>query len=145
MDFPGKNTGVGCHFLLQEIFPTQGSNPCLLHWQVCSSPLSHQGSPPLQRGNAKFTFVNTPEQGQTSWWMSGFCLALYQECPGPIGRAASVPPPARISRRCVIPQSLSKRGVWHRRNRLPLRQPCQEDQLHDLQHLKQNEKCSFLY
>ena len=30
MDFPGKNTGVGCHFLLQGIFPTQGSNPHLL-------------------------------------------------------------------------------------------------------------------
>ena len=28
---PGKNTGVGCHSLLQEIFLTQGSNPCLLH------------------------------------------------------------------------------------------------------------------
>ena len=26
-DFPGKNTGVGCHFLLQGIFLTQGSNP----------------------------------------------------------------------------------------------------------------------
>ena len=42
-DFPGKNTGVGCHFLLQGIFPTQGSNPSLLHWQVGSLPLSHQG------------------------------------------------------------------------------------------------------
>ena len=31
---PGKNTGVGCHFLLQAIFLTQGSNPCLLHWQA---------------------------------------------------------------------------------------------------------------
>ena len=30
-DFPGKNIGVGCHFLLQEIFPTQGSSSCLLH------------------------------------------------------------------------------------------------------------------
>jgi len=29
-DFPGKNTGVGCHFLLKEIFPTQGSSPSLL-------------------------------------------------------------------------------------------------------------------
>ena len=29
-DSPGKNTGVGCHALLQEIFPTQGSNPGLL-------------------------------------------------------------------------------------------------------------------
>ena len=35
-DFPGKTTGVGCHFLLQGIFPTQGSNPHLLHWQVDS-------------------------------------------------------------------------------------------------------------
>ena len=33
-DFPGKNTGVGCHFLLQGIFPTQGLNLCLLHWQA---------------------------------------------------------------------------------------------------------------
>ena len=30
-DSPGKNTGVGCHSLLQGIFPTQGSNQCLLH------------------------------------------------------------------------------------------------------------------
>ena len=28
-NFPAKNTGVGCHFLLQGIFATQGSNPCL--------------------------------------------------------------------------------------------------------------------
>ena len=38
-NFPGKNTGVGCHFLLQGIFPNQGLNPGLLHWQVDSSPL----------------------------------------------------------------------------------------------------------
>ena len=30
-DFPSKKTGVGCHFLLWGIFPTQGSNPALLH------------------------------------------------------------------------------------------------------------------
>ena len=36
-DSPGKNTGVGCHALLMEIFPTQESNLrllCLLHWRV---------------------------------------------------------------------------------------------------------------
>ena len=33
-DSPGKDTGVGCHFLLQGIFPTQGWNLCLLHWQA---------------------------------------------------------------------------------------------------------------
>ena len=43
-DFPGKNTEVGCHFLLQEIFPTQGSNKPLLHWQTGSLLLSYQGS-----------------------------------------------------------------------------------------------------
>ena len=41
----GKNTVVGCHFLLQGIFPTQGSNLCLLHWQADSLPLSLLGSP----------------------------------------------------------------------------------------------------
>ena len=40
MDFLGKNTGVGRHSLLQGIFPTQKSNPCLLHWQADSLPLS---------------------------------------------------------------------------------------------------------
>ena len=45
MGFPGKNTGVGCHFLLQGIFLTQGSNPHLLHCQVDSFSLSHQESP----------------------------------------------------------------------------------------------------
>ena len=40
-DSPGKNTGVGCHFLLQGIFLTQGSNPGLLHYRQTLSPLSH--------------------------------------------------------------------------------------------------------
>ena len=42
---PGKNTGVGCHALLQEIFPIQGSNPGLLHYRRILYRLSHQGSP----------------------------------------------------------------------------------------------------
>ena len=41
-DSPGKNTGVGCHFLLQQIFPIQRSNLHLLHWKRDSLPLSHQ-------------------------------------------------------------------------------------------------------
>ena len=45
-DFPGKNTGVDCHFLLQGIVPTQGYNFLhLLHWQADSLPLSHLKSP----------------------------------------------------------------------------------------------------
>ena len=48
---PGKNTGVGCHALLQGILPTQGSNPCLLHWQADSLPVSYQGSPKSFNGH----------------------------------------------------------------------------------------------
>ena len=43
-DSPGKSTGVGCHFLLQRIFPTQGSNPGLPHCRQTLYCLSHQGS-----------------------------------------------------------------------------------------------------
>ena len=43
-DFPGKNTGVSGHFLLQGIFPTQGPNPRLLHGMQILYRLSHQGS-----------------------------------------------------------------------------------------------------
>ena len=44
-DFPGKNTGVGCHFLLQRTFPTQGLNLGLLHCRQMLYHLNHQGSP----------------------------------------------------------------------------------------------------
>ena len=44
-NFPGKSTGVGCHFLLQGIFPTQGSNPGLPHSRQTLYHLSHKGSP----------------------------------------------------------------------------------------------------
>ena len=47
---PGKNTGMSCHALLQGIFLTQRSNPCLLcllHWQAGSLPLA----PPVPRAS----------------------------------------------------------------------------------------------
>ena len=43
-DFPGKNTRVGCHLLLQEIFPTQGLNLGLPQCRQTLYRLSHQGS-----------------------------------------------------------------------------------------------------
>ena len=49
-DSPGKNTGVGCHALLQRIFPTKGLNQhhlCLLHCRWILYPLTHLGSPLL--------------------------------------------------------------------------------------------------
>ena len=74
-DFPGKNTGVGCHFLLQGIFPTQGLNPGLLHCRQTLYPLSHQGSPNVpwspflgRAGVGKNTgWVAIPFSRRSSW------------------------------------------------------------------------------
>ena len=44
-DSPGKSTGVGCHFLLQGIFPTQESNPGLLYCMQTLYRLSYGGKP----------------------------------------------------------------------------------------------------
>ena len=51
-DIPGKNTGVGCHALLQGIFPTQGSNPGL-HCRQTLYQLSYKGSPNQVHCNIK--------------------------------------------------------------------------------------------
>ena len=58
---PGKNTGVGCHALLQGIFPTQGSNPGLLHCRRILYHLSHWGSPRI------LGWVTYPFSRGTSW------------------------------------------------------------------------------
>ena len=55
-DSPGKNTGVGCHALLQGFFPTWGLNPRLLyflHWQAGCSLLAQPGKPYLRLGIAQ--------------------------------------------------------------------------------------------
>ena len=59
-DSPGKNTGVGCHFLLQGIFLTQGLNPhllCLLHWQAGSLPPVPPGKHPLHTLEHGYAFA----------------------------------------------------------------------------------------
>ena len=56
-DFPSKNTGVGCHFLLQGIFPTQGSNLGLPHCRQTLYHLSHQGSLISGRKESKDTWA----------------------------------------------------------------------------------------
>ena len=85
-DSPGKNTGVGYHFLLQRIFLIQGSIPLLLHWQVDSLPLSHLGSPQrfLVEGNS------APETHDLLWRrfhlsqleVDGGCWHLWAEAQG---------------------------------------------------------------
>ena len=61
-DFPGKNTRVGCHALVQEIFPTQGLNLhllCLLRWDVGPLPLVQPGKPCFS-GLLTFSFLFQP-------------------------------------------------------------------------------------
>ena len=52
-DFPDKNTGVGCHFLLQGIFLTQGLNPGLWHWRHTLCHLSYQGRSIFKSGDTQ--------------------------------------------------------------------------------------------
>ena len=59
-DSPGKNTGVGCHFLLQGIFLTQWLNQhllCLLHWQAGSLPPVPPGKHPLHTLEHGYAFA----------------------------------------------------------------------------------------
>ena len=76
-DSPGKDTGVGCHALLQGIFPTKGLNPGLLHCRQILYCLSHKRSPrilewaayPFSRGSSRnWTGVSCTAGGFfTSW------------------------------------------------------------------------------
>ena len=68
---PGQNTEVGSLSLLQGIFPTQGSNPGLLHCRWILYQLSHKGSPrilewvayPFSRGSSQADFYQLSYQG----------------------------------------------------------------------------------
>ena len=57
---------VGCHFLLQGIFLTQGLNPCFLHWQADSLPLRHLASP-----------MNCMKKSKVKMLVTQSCLTLY--------------------------------------------------------------------
>ena len=93
---PGKNTGVGCHALLQEIFPTQILNLGLPHcWQILYQ-LNHQGSPRRMEWVAyPFSSRSSPPRNWTrisciaggfftSWatnkcvWLSLLCLSQFR-------------------------------------------------------------------
>ena len=71
-DSLGKNAGVDCHSLLKGIFPTQGSNPGLPHWERILYCLSHQGSPRI------LEWVAIPFSRGSSWprnWTGVSCTA----------------------------------------------------------------------
>ena len=66
-DFLGKCTGVGCCFLLQGIFPTQGLNPGLSHCRQILYHLSYQGSPFSAKENEKVCLTFKKEVMRKAW------------------------------------------------------------------------------
>ena len=66
-DSPGKNTGVGCHALLQEIFPTQGLNPRLPHCRHILYHLSHQGNPASSVQFSSVQLLSHVQLSATPW------------------------------------------------------------------------------
>ena len=79
---PGKNTGGGCHALLQEIFLTQGSNLCLLHllhWQASSLPLEPPGKP-LTWLSVQFSFRSTRFLCFPPALLGCYFLLLFSDC-----------------------------------------------------------------
>ena len=122
MDFQGKNAEVGCHFFLYAISLTQGLNPCLLHGQADSLPLSHQvaapakslqscptlcspidGSPPdsavpgiLQARTLEWVAISF--SNAWNWKVKGKLLSLVQLFTTPWTAAYQVPPSMGFSR-----------------------------------------------
>ena len=62
-DSPGKNIGVGCHALLQGIFPTHRSSPGLPHYRQIPYHLSQQGRPKILAWVAYPFFRDLPDPG----------------------------------------------------------------------------------
>ena len=99
-DSPGKNTVVGCHFLLQGIFPTQKLNPGLLHCRQIFYQLSFKGSPRifinankeliLERFN-KFLVGGRVEIKTEVWWLQKTCSkSLYGTFPNTLNYNAYI-------------------------------------------------------
>ena len=111
-DSPGNSTGVGCHFLLQGIFPTQGSNPGLLQCRQTLYHLSCQGShKPFKNPNlAKWTtWLNTCRSALKDNWHGLNQLEIRsarfgQRDPAQVAYLSTrTPRPKRPGRVCPVP------------------------------------------
>ena len=83
-DSPGKNTAASCHFLLQGICPTQGSNPhllCLLHCRQSLYSLSRRGSPSHYRDDCYYRFESYGPGSDPRW--GGDRLPIHRPGPAP--------------------------------------------------------------
>ena len=78
-DSLGKNTGVGCHFLLQEFFPTQGLNPGLLHLQADCLPAELPGK---QRRREVLNINTSFWTGLLTFCCLSTTIDAWVSCPG---------------------------------------------------------------
>ena len=96
-DSSSKNLGVGCHLLLHEIFPTQGSNPCLLHCTCWATGEAH-----------------LPKRNESIWphrnLYSDVCSGLIRNCPQ--------------SKKNVHRLWMDKQTATQLHNKIPLRNVC---------------------
>ena len=98
-DSPGKNTGVCCHALLQEIFPTQGLNRGLLYCRWILYHLSHQRNPldlgpTLNPGGSHLKILNFVTSAETLFPHKGSFTSLEgQDLHVSLGGHHSPPPP----------------------------------------------------
>ena len=81
-DFPGKNTGVGCHFLRQGIFLSRGLSPGLLPLQADALPFAPPG---------KFRQVEGIAMSTKSWSLRGSSASLAGCAKCPAKFAAPLP------------------------------------------------------
>ena len=117
--FPTKNTGVGCHALLQEIFPTQGPNPSLLHCRRIRYHLSHQGSPsqllewvvyPFSRGSSQhrnWTGISCIAGGFFTSWATREVLMCIEVCVKVCSKMSNSPLSHNPSNSYHSPQSIA--------------------------------------
>ena len=112
-DSPGKSTRVGCHFLLQGIFLTQGSNPCLQHCKWILYCLSSQENPRKDEFSLKNNEMKKTSRCVDLWlcpWLGSItpmCLETPQK-PGHLQAAESG------NQGCAQPAGWDKpsRGRW---------------------------------
>ena len=89
----GKNTGVGCHALLQEIFPTQGLNPGFLHCKQTLIPETPEK--PLRCTKFRFRTRQSKMTAQRKFGMTHISDSSYHE-------AATLSPPVCLSTCTVL-------------------------------------------
>ena len=109
-DSPGKNTGVGCRALLQGIFPTQGSNPGLLHCRQILYHLSHQGSPRILEWVASPSPGDLPNPGIKTGSPALQVDSLPAELPG---KPKNTGVGSLSLLQGIFPPQESNQGLWH--------------------------------